>query len=174
MNTVDVEELIIKYQKSDILNCDSQIDNSYMEMLMELCGNPRRCISLLVHTLWFYSHCDLGVKNYSDLEKADLVEQMNVLQKKVIELEKIISTYNGNMLQRVKVENGMKIAFKKEVSIEKVQELRNQGLSYEQMAEKLNVSRATIGNRIRELKKQEENNKGSCRVSCKSESAVFV
>ncbi|MHB8129523.1 MAG: HTH domain-containing protein [Mobilitalea sp.] len=159
MNTVEVEELIIKYRKNDILNCDSQIDNSYIEMLLDLCDNPRGCISLLVNTLWFYSHGDLGTKNYSDLDKADLVEQMNELKKKVLELEKVISTYNGNMLQRAKVKNGMKIAFKKEVSIEKVQELRNQGLSYEQIAEKLNVSRATIGNRIREIKKQEENNK---------------
>lgn len=67
------------------------------------------------------------------------------------ELKKLISTYNGNLVQRAKVQNGQKIARKDNVEVDKIKELLASGLSQDEVAEKLQCSRSTIWRRLKEV-----------------------
>lgn len=68
-----------------------------------------------------------------------------------IRLRSVIETYNKNFLQRAKVMSGEKIALKKEITPDDVKKLSDSGLSYKEIAEKLNCSRSTVWRRLRSI-----------------------
>lgn len=53
-------------------------------------------------------------------------------------------------MQQVKLKTGKKIAYKEQASIEKVNKLKKAGLSYDEIADKLGVSRSTVYRRLKE------------------------
>ena len=58
----------------------------------------------------------------------------------------------GNAGYKDKMKNGLKIAYKKEASCEKVLLLLNEGMTQEKIAVVLGVGRATVARRIKESK----------------------
>lgn len=92
----------------------------------------------------------------------ELLNKIKELSDKITELEKtvenlkdenkemsdIIKTYNKNYLQRTKVMNGQKIALKTDIKEEDIQKLLKDGLSYREIADKLNCSRSTVWRRV--------------------------
>jgi hypothetical protein len=96
---------------------------------------------------------DLNVEN---ILKVELIRLVKLAEQRIFDLEKIINTYNNGLLQRAKVACGEKIAYRKDAGLEQVNELWKIGDTYIQIAEKLNISRATVANRIKELKRLEK------------------
>jgi hypothetical protein len=158
--TVDtVKELIKEYQSKDIINYNSRVDMEYLPMLMEVCDSKdgRDVISLLVRALWFYSAGGYITDNeYTDKSKMEILRLLRLTEDKIAYLEKITSAYNDGFLQRLKVACGEKIAYRKDVSLMKVKEMWKEGFTYTQIAERLDISRATVAKRIKELKRLEE------------------
>ena len=161
--TVDkVEEIIEKYRRLDVINSDTPISKEYYKMLMEISGNdsPTYIISLLVRTLWFFSAggmlYDLNIDN---IEKTELIRLVKLTEEKIEELQKLTKAYDRMYIQRAKVASGEKIAYRKDASLEKVKKLRDSGYTYMDIADELNVSRATVASRIKELKELEKDKK---------------
>lgn len=101
----------------------------------------------------YYRHCiyilaSERIRNRKKLQQ--LRDEVETLTKEVQEQRKIIDTYNGSYLQRVKVKNGVKIARKSAITKEAIQQLQNQGLTIEQIAKKLGCGRTTIWRRLNE------------------------
>ena len=65
-----------------------------------------------------------------------------------------MGTVNGHYMERARVKNGAKTAYKEEASEEKVYEYLVKGYSRKQIAETLNVHVGTIGRRIKALERQ--------------------
>lgn len=175
MTAENVKELIQEYQRKDILNNGSRVDMEYISMLMEVCDSKdgREVISLLVHALWFYSAGGYLIdNNFMDKQKMELLRLLRLTEDKIADLEKITNAYNQGFLQRLKVACGEKIAYRKDVSLMKVKELWKAGFTYTQIAERLNISRATVANRIKELKRLEELENRKEKPDSKEETAL--
>lgn len=168
MTVVVVKDLLEKYQKLDVINQSSPINDEFYPMLIELCDseNGRDLISLLVRALWFYTAGgrlrDLDIEA---INKIDLIRLVRLTEEKIADMERVMEVYNQGFIQRAKVACGEKIAYRKDAGLEQVNLLWKSGFTYMQIAERLNVSRATVASRIKELKRLErleEGNKKSC------------
>ena len=151
--------IITGYQSNDVINQDTPIGREYYRMLKEVSSdeNPSTMISLLVRALWFYTEGGKAFKQEIDnREKAELICLNKLAEEKIEELKKIISTYDKAYLQRAKVASGEKIAYRKDAGLEEVKKLWESGCTYLQIAEKLNICKATVANRIKELKELEK------------------
>ncbi len=159
MTVEKMKEIITGYKSNNVLNQDTIVDSKYHKMLKEVSsdGSPAAIISLLACALWFYTE---GGKAYEHMidnrEKAELIRLNKQAEEKIEKLEKTIATYDKANIQRAKVANGEKIAYRKDAGLEEVKKLWKSGCTYLQMAEKLNISRATVANRIKELKELEK------------------
>ena len=98
-----------------------------------------------------------NIKLYTmELEKQELEKQIEI-QKKTIES---LNDVNKHYLHLEKVKNGESVRYKKDITVEKIIELQKKGLTQEQIAETLGITRMTVSRRLRELKaltKKEEN-----------------
>lgn len=162
MNGMTVEvvrDLLKKYQKLDVINQSSPINYEFYPMLKELCDseNGMDLISLLVRALWFYTaggrlrNIDIEVIN-----KIELIRLVQLTEEKIADMERVMDVYNKGFLQRAKVACGEKIAYRKDAGLEQVNLLWKSGFTYMQIAERLNISRATVASRIKELKRLEK------------------
>jgi len=86
-----------------------------------------------------------------DKQFKSLQDELDKIKRENKELKKLISTYNKNLLQRARVQNGQKIARKDNVEVDKIKELLASGLSQDEVAEKLQCSRSTIWRRLKEV-----------------------
>jgi response regulator of citrate/malate metabolism len=86
-------------------------------------------------------------------ENASLREANKRLQEEKQHLETVISHYNRNYLQRARLKAGVKIAYKKNVTIEKILELKKKGLTLDEIANTLGVCKTTIWRRLKEFEK---------------------
>ncbi|NLK76088.1 MAG: hypothetical protein GX288_12505 [Clostridiales bacterium] len=114
---------------------------------------------------------EAGVNNFPDIvpalynalkEAYPFMENEKALQIRIEELEKenqrlketidqhetIMNTYNSYQLQKSKLKSGVKIAYKEDVTIDKIKEAYNRLGSYELVANELGVSRTTIYRRL--------------------------
>lgn len=155
--TVDeVKDIIKQYQRMDVINNNVPVSSEYYHMLSELSDSesPKAMISLLIRALWFYTAGGrLYGLNIESIEKAELIRLIKLTEEKIEKLENVISTYDKTYLQRIKVACGEKIAYRKDAGLEQVKRLWEAGYTYMQIADQLNISRATVANRIKELKK---------------------
>lgn len=87
------------------------------------------------------------------IENNRLKEQVEMLEKTLEEVRHM-GTVNGHYMERARVKNGAKTAYKEEASEEKVYEYLVKGYSRKQIAETLNVHVGTIGRRIKALERQ--------------------
>ena len=87
------------------------------------------------------------------IENNRLKEQVEMLERTLEEVKQM-GTVNGHYMERARVKNGAKTAYKEEASEEKVYEYLVKGYSRKQIAEKLNVHVGTIGRRIEALERQ--------------------
>jgi len=159
MSADSVKGLIKEYQSKDIINSSSRVDMEYITMLMDVCDSKdgRDVISLLVRALWFYSAGGyITDDNYKDKSKMEILRSLRLKEDKIADIEKITNAYNDGFLQRLKVACGEKIAYRKDVSLMMVKEMWKEGFTYTQIAERLDISRATVAKRIKELKRLEE------------------
>ena len=85
------------------------------------------------------------------IENNRLKEQVEMLEKTLEEVRHM-GTVNGHYMERARVKNGAKTAYKEEASEEKVYEYLVKGYSPEQIAEQLNVHIGTIYRRKKALK----------------------
>lgn len=77
------------------------------------------------------------------------IEKENQRLREIIDQhENIMDTYNSYQLQKSKLKSGMKIAYKEDVTIEKIKEAYNRLGRYELVANELGVSRTTIYRRL--------------------------
>ena len=87
------------------------------------------------------------------IENERLKKQVEVLEK-TLETIKQSGNINGHYMERIRLENGEKIAYKEQASEEKVYQYLTQGYTPVEMAKQLNVSVGTIYRRIRALKEK--------------------
>lgn len=88
-------------------------------------------------------------KIQSLIDKIDDIDiKSELLSNKIKKQEEIMSTYNGNMLQRARVSCGEKIAYRDDIKTEEITKLLNQGYSRASIAKKLKCSRGTIYRRL--------------------------
>lgn len=81
----------------------------------------------------------------------ELIKENKRLQEEKQHLETIIGHYNKHYLQRARLKSGAKIAYKKSITIEKILELKKNGLTLEEIAKALGVCRTTIWRRLKEF-----------------------
>jgi len=98
-------------------------------------------ISNGLYEQWYYE---------AKAENARLVASNNELLDKVKSMESLIGTYNKCYVQQAKLKTGEKIAYKEQASWEEVNKLKMAGLTNDQIANKLGVSRSTIWRRLKE------------------------
>ncbi|MDN5300937.1 MAG: hypothetical protein PWQ60_451 [Thermoanaerobacteraceae bacterium] len=139
----NIDEVLINY-------LESSINESYMAKYMACLGsavykqinNPMKVTGFL----WY-------VTNELIKENASLREANKRLQEEKQHLETVISHYNRNYLQRARLKAGVKIAYKKNVTIEKILELKKKGLTLDEIANTLGVCKTTIWRRLKEFQK---------------------
>ena len=85
------------------------------------------------------------------IENNRLKEQVEMLERTLEEVKRM-GAVNGHYMERARVKNGAKTAYKEEASEEKVYEYLVKGYSPEQIAEQLNVHIGTIYRRKKALK----------------------
>lgn len=136
------QELLV-YAFNAVGKSSSQIDKE----LYELLGAPQQNID--------YERTIAMLKDkisQSDSLIADLKEQLRIA-------EKTLNAFSSHDVQCEKVHNGLKIAYKKEVSPQEVKRLLDEKYTISQIADKLNTSVSTINRRIKDLKAIESSKK---------------
>lgn len=139
----NIDEVLMNY-------LESSVNESYMTKYMQCLGstiykqinNPMKVTGFLWH-----------VVNELIKENASLREANKRLQEEKQHLETVISHYNRNYLQRARLKAGVKIAYKKNVTIEKILELKKKGLTLDEIANTLGVCKTTIWRRLKEFQK---------------------
>ncbi|GAQ24135.1 helix-turn-helix domain-containing protein [Tepidanaerobacter syntrophicus] len=139
----NINEVLINY-------LESSINESYLTKYMECVGStiykqikdPMKVTGFL----WY-------VTNELIKENASLREEKQRLEAEKKHLEEVISHYNRNYLQRARLKAGIKIAYKKNVTIEKILELKKKGLTLDEIANTLGVCKTTIWRRLKEFQK---------------------
>lgn len=155
----------LKESFNSLSEADKYVFTQYEERyLNSIFGGSSTFITLISNLVSCYQHL---MKNKASNEKImNLSNQVEILDKQFKslqdeldktkreneELKKLISTYNGNLVQRAKVQNGQKIARKDNVEVGEIKKLLASGLSQDEVAEKLQCSRSTIWRRLKEAK----------------------
>ena len=153
----------LKESFNSLSETDKYVFTQYEErVLNQTFGGNGTFITFISNLVSCYQHL---MKNQASPEKImNLSNQVEILDKKFKslqdeldktkreneELKKLISTYNGNLVQRAKVQNGQKIARKDNIEVDEIKELLASGLSQDKIAEKLQCSRSTIWRRLKE------------------------
>lgn len=165
MNTVNIQEVLSSYKEILGDGCDEYISQDELEALGRVTGkmhylnyfgflinivkyienkdksSVETCMKIKLHEQWYDE-----VKAKNDR----LVAINNELSEKIRSLEGLISTYNKCYVQQAKMKNGKKIAYKDQASVEEVVKLKNEGLTNDEIAEKLGVSKSTVYRRLKE------------------------
>lgn len=95
--------------------------------------------------------CEFIKINRQLQEKIKQLEKENIsLRKIVLQDEEIMATYNAYLLQKSKVKVGAKIAYKEDITNERIAEAYSRLKNYDKVAKELGVSRTTIWRRINE------------------------
>lgn len=161
MDNYNMKATLSNYKKILGDGCDDYISQQNQEMLLKVTGKAHflNYMGFLLNIIEYIEDnknngifSGLYMQQYEEIkvENDKLVALNNELAKKVKSLEHIIDTYNKCYLQQTKLKTGKKIAYKEQISAEEVRKLKKEGLSTEQMAEKLGVSKSTIWRRLKE------------------------
>lgn len=176
MDTLKMQAVLNNYKKVLGNRCENYISNANIDMLEKVTGN----ISFVTHIAFLLNvieyienkgrlvektmetkdvkldgNRDIGIKLYEQCHEVktqndELIATNNELNEKVRDLENLIGTYNKCYVQRVRLKNGEKIAYKKRADPEKVSKLKKAGLKSKEIAKKLCVSKSTVYRRLRE------------------------
>lgn len=141
-------ENILKNHKYDNCYCAGQKE---LEMMKRITGETH-----FLNYIGFLLNVVNLIENDKEMlmEKttSELIEENKKLVEKVKNFESLIATYNGSYIQRIKLKNGKKIAYKENVTAEEIIKLKKAGLSDKEIAERIGASQSTIWRRRKEYK----------------------
>lgn len=170
MDILKMQEALSNYKKILGEGCDSCISQENDEMLIKVTGKSSflNNMGFLLNVIKYIEENGRALEDNTEVKatntnenidiEIELYKQWNLelksengkLRQKVESMDSLIETYNKCYLQQAKLKTGEKIAYKEQASIEEVNKLKKLGLSYDEIADKLGVSRSTVYRRIKE------------------------
>lgn len=171
MDILKMQEILSNYKKILGEDCDSCISQENDEMLIKVTGKSSflNNMGFLLNVIKYIEENGRALGDNTEVKATNINENIDIgielykqwylelkaenenLSQKVSDLENLIETYNKCYLQQTKLKTGEKIAYKEQASIKEVKKLKKAGLSYDEIADKLGVSRSTIYRRIKEI-----------------------